>query len=228
MRPGTLGVVGAGTMGAGIAQLGAAAGMRTLLHDPVDEALERGSFAVRRGLAKWVEKGRADAEAAGLLEPVASARGARRRAELVIEAAPERPELKRELFAQLSEVCARRRGARHQHVVDPGHVAGRRGGAPRERGRDALLQPAAADAAARADPRGPDRRARLRDGARDRRGDGQAGDRRAPTARASSSTAAGGRSAARACGSCRSASPTTSRSTASAGSAAASGWARSS
>ena len=60
MRPDTLGVVGAGTMGAGIAQLGAAAGMRTLLYDPVDEALERGSFAVRRGLAKWVEKGRAE------------------------------------------------------------------------------------------------------------------------------------------------------------------------
>jgi len=34
-----LGVVGAGTMGAGIAQLGAAAGMRTLLHDPMPDAL---------------------------------------------------------------------------------------------------------------------------------------------------------------------------------------------
>ena len=53
-----LGVVGAGTMGAGIAQLGAAAGMRTLLHDPVPEALERGAEAARRGLRKWIEKGR--------------------------------------------------------------------------------------------------------------------------------------------------------------------------
>ena len=44
----TLGVVGAGTMGAGIAQLGAAAGMRTLLHDPVSDALERGTEAARR------------------------------------------------------------------------------------------------------------------------------------------------------------------------------------
>ena len=40
-----LGVVGAGTMGAGIAQLGCAAGHRTLLHDPVPEALERGAAA---------------------------------------------------------------------------------------------------------------------------------------------------------------------------------------
>ena len=43
--PRTVGVVGAGTMGAGIAQLGAAAGMRTLLHDPLPEALERGTEA---------------------------------------------------------------------------------------------------------------------------------------------------------------------------------------
>ena len=105
MRPDTLGVVGAGTMGAGIAQLGAAAGMRTLLYDPVDEALERGSFAVRRGLARWVEKGRAGEDAAARLEPVA-ALAELAPCELVIEAAPERAELKRELFAQLSEVCA--------------------------------------------------------------------------------------------------------------------------
>ena len=51
-----LGVVGAGTMGAGIAQLGAAAGMRTLLQDPDPEALDRGAAAARTGLAKWAEK----------------------------------------------------------------------------------------------------------------------------------------------------------------------------
>ena len=54
--------------------------MRTLLHDPVDEALERGSFAVRRGLAKWVEKGRAERGRGGRLEPVAALERARRRA----------------------------------------------------------------------------------------------------------------------------------------------------
>src|ERR671933_381331 len=45
-----LGVVGAGTMGAGIAQLGAAAAIQTLLHDPVPEALERGMERARIGL----------------------------------------------------------------------------------------------------------------------------------------------------------------------------------
>jgi 3-hydroxybutyryl-CoA dehydrogenase len=95
-----LGVVGAGTMGAGIAQLGAAAGMRTLLHDPVPEALERGAEGVRRGLAKWAEKGRVDASAAELLEPVSSL-DELAPCELVIEAAPERAELKRDLFGAL-------------------------------------------------------------------------------------------------------------------------------
>jgi 3-hydroxybutyryl-CoA dehydrogenase len=100
----TLGVVGAGTMGAGIAQLGAAAGMRTLLHDPVPEALERGTEGARRGLAKWAEKGRIGEEAAGLLEPVSSL-DELAPCELVIEAAPERPDLKRDLLGALSVVC---------------------------------------------------------------------------------------------------------------------------
>jgi 3-hydroxybutyryl-CoA dehydrogenase len=99
-----LGVVGAGTMGAGIAQLGCAAGMTVLLHDPVEEALARGAERVRSGLGKWVEKGRAGEDSlerlrpAGTLDELASC-------ELVIEAAPERPDLKRELFAQLSAIC---------------------------------------------------------------------------------------------------------------------------
>ncbi|MBN1528064.1 MAG: hypothetical protein JW895_03330 [Thermoleophilaceae bacterium] len=99
--PETLGVVGAGTMGAGIAQLGCAAGMRVLLHDPVPEALERGLERVRSGLGRWIEKGRVSEP--GLLEPAGSLDGLAP-AELVIEAAPERPDLKRDLFGGLSEV----------------------------------------------------------------------------------------------------------------------------
>src|SRR5215207_3788318 len=98
--PDVIGVVGAGTMGAGIAQLAAAAGARTLLHDPVPHALERGLARVSDGLARWREKGRLTGEpgavqAAPRLAELAGAG-------LVIEAAPERVELKRELFAQLS------------------------------------------------------------------------------------------------------------------------------
>ena len=99
-----LGVVGAGTMGAGIAQLGAAAGMRTVLHDPVPDALEHGISTARAGLAKWVEKGRIDDSAARLLEPAGSL-DELAPCDLVIEAAPERAELKRDLFGALSMVC---------------------------------------------------------------------------------------------------------------------------
>ncbi len=106
-RPSVVGVVGAGTMGAGIAQLAAAGGMETRLHDPVAEALEKGMAGLRKGLAKMEEKGRLEGsadEAAARVEAVAELDGLAE-CELVVEAAPERAELKRELFASLSEVC---------------------------------------------------------------------------------------------------------------------------
>src|SRR5690348_8528216 len=106
--PTPLGVVGAGTMGAGIAQLGCLAGIETLLHDPVPEALEKGAARIREGLDKGAARGRWPAEeaaaAAERLHTVESLDGLSD-AELVIEAAPERIELKRELFERLSEVC---------------------------------------------------------------------------------------------------------------------------
>ena len=99
-----VGVVGAGTMGAGIAQLSAAAAMRTLLYDPVPEALERGTESARRGLAKWAEKGVVGADAADLLQPVRSLDDLFP-CDVVIEAAPERADVKRDLFGALSMVC---------------------------------------------------------------------------------------------------------------------------
>jgi 3-hydroxybutyryl-CoA dehydrogenase len=101
--PEVIGVVGAGTMGAGIAQLACAAGARTLLHDPVPEARERGLAQIAEGLERWRAKGRPEREpgaVAGAAELDALAG-----AGLVIEAAPERLELKRELFATLSAIA---------------------------------------------------------------------------------------------------------------------------
>jgi 3-hydroxybutyryl-CoA dehydrogenase len=101
-----IGVIGAGTMGAGIAQLAARSGARTILHDPLPEALERGAKYAQDGLAKEAAKGRLSAEqadaAAGRLEPVDKLE-AFAECELVIEAAPERLELKHELYARLSQ-----------------------------------------------------------------------------------------------------------------------------
>jgi 3-hydroxybutyryl-CoA dehydrogenase len=102
--PHVLGVVGAGTMGAGIAQLGCAAGLRTVLHDPVPDALDRGAERVQAGLAKWIEKGRVGQDAPGRLQLVRSL-GELAPCELVVEAAPERADLKCGLFKDLSEVC---------------------------------------------------------------------------------------------------------------------------
>ncbi|HJS93907.1 MAG TPA: 3-hydroxyacyl-CoA dehydrogenase NAD-binding domain-containing protein [Solirubrobacteraceae bacterium] len=104
--PKTIGVAGAGTMGAGIAQLACLSGARTLLHDPVGEALERGLERIRGHLKRGVERGRLsaeDAEQAGARLHAAPALEDLSEAELVIEAAPERLELKRDLFASLSD-----------------------------------------------------------------------------------------------------------------------------
>jgi 3-hydroxybutyryl-CoA dehydrogenase len=103
--PEVIGVIGAGTMGAGIAQLACQSGASTLVHDPVPEALERGLARIRAQLERGVQRGRwsaADAEAAaGRLQGVAEI-GQLSPCQLVIEAAPEHLELKRNLFAQLS------------------------------------------------------------------------------------------------------------------------------
>jgi 3-hydroxybutyryl-CoA dehydrogenase len=96
-------------MGSGIAQLAARSGARTLLHDPIPEALQQGLQRARDGLAKEAAKGRLSDEqaeqASASLEAVDTLQ-ALAQCELVIEAAPERLELKHELYAQLSEIVA--------------------------------------------------------------------------------------------------------------------------
>ena len=103
-------VVGAGTMGAGIAQLACLGGYETSLYDLDAKALARGVEVLRNGLRRGVERDRwSEDEAAAaltrlrtdtIIEVVA-------RSELVIEAAPEEMELKRNLFDRLSGVCGR-------------------------------------------------------------------------------------------------------------------------
>ncbi len=96
-------------MGAGIAQLAARAGARTLLHDPLPDALARGAQRAREGLAKEAAKGRlqaGEAEAAASRIETVDTLDAMSDCELVIEAAPERLELKHELFARLAQIVA--------------------------------------------------------------------------------------------------------------------------
>jgi len=96
-------------MGAGIAQLGCLAGMRTRLHDPDHAALNRAIDAVGARIEREAQRGRLDArEARAALERLVAAPTLAELAdcELVIEAAPERAELKRDLFRALSEIVA--------------------------------------------------------------------------------------------------------------------------
>src|SRR5579875_1334505 len=105
--PSVVGVCGAGTMGAGIAQLACQSGATTLLHDPEGAALSRGVDRIRAQLARSAERGRLTVEqaerAGGLLRPVPDLEGLGD-AELVIEAAPESLALKTELFGRVAEI----------------------------------------------------------------------------------------------------------------------------
>ncbi len=103
--PQTIGVLGAGTMGAGIAQLACVSGARTLLHDPIPEALGRGQESVVKRLRREAERGRmSDGDADAAIERLSTASELTDLAgcELVIEAAPESLTLKHELFGTLS------------------------------------------------------------------------------------------------------------------------------
>jgi 3-hydroxybutyryl-CoA dehydrogenase len=95
-------VVGAGQMGAGIAQVAAAAGMRVTLVDVGEEQLERGRAGIAASLAKLAAKGQCDDPDAVLARISTSTQiAAAADAELAIEAVSEDVDLKLALFGQL-------------------------------------------------------------------------------------------------------------------------------
>jgi 3-hydroxybutyryl-CoA dehydrogenase len=104
-----IGVLGAGTMGAGIAQLAAEAGIDVTVHDPVAGAYERALERTAGFLARKVEKGQlSEASREAALAPIAPAATleALAAADLVIEAIPEDLELKRNAFRRLDAAAA--------------------------------------------------------------------------------------------------------------------------
>jgi 3-hydroxybutyryl-CoA dehydrogenase len=106
----TAAVVGAGTMGHGIAHALALAGIATTLVDLDAAALEKGLAAVKKNLDAGVEKQKVTAQArdAALAKLSGSGdlEGAARAADVVIEAVPEKLELKQRIFTTLDAVCA--------------------------------------------------------------------------------------------------------------------------
>ena len=98
-------VIGAGTMGAGIAQVCAQAGWNTNLYDAFPEGLERGMNTIDAFWDKGIARGKTTAEQkatwAANLHAVSDMHEAVKDADLVIEAVPEIPDLKHKIFADL-------------------------------------------------------------------------------------------------------------------------------
>ena len=98
-------VIGAGTMGHGIAQVAARAGFQTVLCDVADELLAAALARIRAGLEKGVERGKVEpGEVETTLARLAtstSLTAAAAEADLIIEAIPEDMAVKRDLFARL-------------------------------------------------------------------------------------------------------------------------------
>ncbi len=101
----SVGIVGAGQMGAGIAQVSAQAGYDVLLYDVSPESIEKGIAGIKKGLAKLVAKQaltQAEADAAlarvqpGTLPEVA-------RQDIAIEAATENETIKKQIFRDLAD-----------------------------------------------------------------------------------------------------------------------------
>lgn len=104
----TVAVVGAGTMGAGIAQVFAQSGYRVVLIDTVPEALERGKQRIDSSLAKLAEKGTLAPDQARLARERLTRSGdleAAAPAGLVVEAVVEQVEVKSRVLARLGEIC---------------------------------------------------------------------------------------------------------------------------
>lgn len=107
--PKLLAVVGAGQMGAGIAQVAATAGLEVLLRDVSPEVVERALQKVGAALAKLVDKGKLASEERGVI--LARIRGSTEladlgRAEFVIEAVTENEELKKRILRELDGAMA--------------------------------------------------------------------------------------------------------------------------
>ena len=105
----TIGVVGAGTMGHGIAQVAARAGYMVVMCDVKEEFLQRGMGAVDKSLQRDVDKERLSAEEKSAIIGrirTATEMAELRDAALIVEAVTESVEVKSKVFSTLDELCA--------------------------------------------------------------------------------------------------------------------------
>lgn len=104
----TISVIGAGTMGSGIAQVAALGGYRVVLYDVAPEFTQRGIERLRANLAEGVARKKFDAltaqEVQQRIMPTHTLADAAA-GDLIVEAAPEQLELKRQVFGQLDALA---------------------------------------------------------------------------------------------------------------------------
>lgn len=100
-------VVGAGTMGSGVAQIAAVSGYQVTVMDVVPEQLERAQTAITKSVAKLVGKGVLNEQQAADAAQITYAESfaAVPQADFVIEAATENPELKLNIFTELDQLA---------------------------------------------------------------------------------------------------------------------------
>lgn len=108
MQVKSVGVIGAGTMGNGIAQVFAASGFKVVLHDIADEPLQRGMNLIAKSLERLQKKKRISEEE--MTNTLANIRGVTSLDEmadvdLIVEAASENLEIKLDIFRQLDSIC---------------------------------------------------------------------------------------------------------------------------
>ena len=103
----TIGVIGAGQMGGGIAQVAAQSGFSVILHDVETEFVEKGMSAIQKNLDRLVQKEKLTAaqkqEALGRIRTTTDLK-AMKDADLVVEAATENIDIKLQIFQTLDEV----------------------------------------------------------------------------------------------------------------------------
>ncbi|MBW1723042.1 MAG: 3-hydroxybutyryl-CoA dehydrogenase [Deltaproteobacteria bacterium] len=108
MKINVLGVIGAGQMGSGIAQVAAASGLSVVMSDIKDEYLERGFTAIESSLGRMVKKGKITEDEQktflGRIEGTTSISDMSK-CDFVVEAATEDESLKLNIFSELDEYC---------------------------------------------------------------------------------------------------------------------------
>ena len=104
----TFGVIGAGQMGSGIAQVAAMSGVNVIMNDIKDEFVQRGMNGITKFLDKSVEKGKMEAaDRDAILGRITTSTDLKdmAKADFVVEAAIEREDLKFQIFRDLDSIC---------------------------------------------------------------------------------------------------------------------------